>query len=90
MTFRNPILVTFTFQDTRLNLSPEMIKLGYSVIGVGLSCTCCLYAYSRVKGLETIQRVLSPSGITLILKLPNNQRWGMVNICMHNTELLKI
>ena len=81
ITTRSPFLVTFSFQDTRLNLSSEMTKLGYSVVGVGLSSSCGLYVYSRVPGIQMIQRIVTSSGITLIIKLPNNQRWGVVNIC---------
>jgi len=74
-----PTLVAWGLEESRpIHIIEEMAKIGYIMIGTGKSIAVQLQIFSRAPEAFTIQDVIKyQNGITLIIKLPNNQRWGI-------------
>lgn len=80
----NPILISIAIQDAiSLDLKLQMSRLRYTLIRMETLGSCTLYIYSRVPNIFINEVINAPGfGTTIILLLPNRQRWGIVNMCI--------
>ncbi len=90
----NPVLIALAFQEgPHIDMDENMREIGYFLIGSDIAGGCSLFIYSRIpfgfEVIDIIHSLKSGSGVTLILKLPNNQKWGITNICLQKVSSLE-